>query len=123
MFLVPRLADPCSTHRASVLATRLARSIETALLIPSVHPGESSDSGTAVNSRHPCSISLSTIRASVTESEIVATTFGDRVIGSPLSRMAAMMLAAISKAPFCFWVSMPNDGRRMKGESQLARQL
>ncbi len=35
-----------------------------------------------------------------TESAIVAMTFGDRTIGSFLSRMAATILAAIRSAPF-----------------------
>jgi hypothetical protein len=43
-----------------------------------------------------------TILASRTESEIVATTFGDCVIGSPRNRIAATIDAATTTAPSIF---------------------
>ncbi len=62
--------------------------------------------------------SIHTCRANCTESEIIATTLGDRWIGSPRSRIAAMMQAAIG--PFCFWGSMPKDHRRTNSDNRLS---
>ena len=64
--------------------------------------------------------SIHTCRANCTESEIIATTLGDRWIGSPRSRIAAMMQAAIG--PFCFWGSMPKDHRRTNSDNKIERR-
>lgn len=49
--------------------------------------------------------SIHTSFANRTESEIVATTLGNRSIDSPRSRITAIIQAAISKAPFSRWLS------------------
>jgi hypothetical protein len=66
----------------------------------------------AVRYGRPRSSSGITILANCTDSLIVAMSLGEGLIGSPRSRIAATMEAAISSAPVWRSGSIPPHGRR-----------
>jgi len=65
-------------------------------------------------------IRWSTILASLSESWIVATVFGELSMGAPRKRIAAMSDAAISKAPFCRSSALNCDSDIASHSSQFA---